>query len=59
MITRIVEEVMVEDLANGLMEAEMMIKRTRMRLEVVARTRGEITQIISIIRIIEIREEEE
>ena len=30
-----------------------------MRLEVVARTRGEITQIISMIRIIEIIEEEE
>ena len=37
----------------------MIIKRTRMRLEVVARTRGEITQIISMIRIIKIREEEE
>ena len=36
-----------------------MTKRTRMRLEVVARTRGEITQIVSMIRIIEIREEEE
>ena len=41
------------------MEAEMMTKRTRMRLEVVARTREEITQIVSMIRIIEIREEEE
>ena len=30
-----------------------------MRLEVVARTRGEITQIVSMIRIIKIREEEE
>ena len=38
---------------------EIMIKRTRMRLEVVPRTREEITQIISIIRTIEIREEEE
>ena len=37
----------------------MMTKRTRMRLEVVARTREEITQIVSMIRIIEIREEEE
>ena len=37
----------------------MMNKRIRMRLEVVARTRGEITQIVSMIRIIEIREEEE
>ena len=59
MITRTVEEVVVEDLADGLMEAEMMIKRTRMRLEVVARTRGEITQIVSMIRIMEIKEEEE
>ena len=41
------------------LEAEMMTRRTRMRLEVVARTRGEINQIISMIRIIEIREEEE
>ena len=49
----------MEDLEDNLMEAEMMIRRTRMRLEVVARTRGEITQNVSIIRIIEIREEEE
>ena len=49
----------MEDLENDLMEAEMMTRRTRMRLEVVARTRGEITQIISMIKIIEIREEEE
>ena len=41
------------------MEAKMMTRRTRMRLEVVARTRGEITQIVSMIRIIEIKEEEE
>ena len=59
MITRIVEEVAVEDLTNGLMEAKMMIKRKRMRLEVVAKTKGEITPIGSIIKIIEIREEEE
>ena len=59
MTTRIVEEVVVEDLVDGLMEAKMMIKRTRMRLEVVAKTRGKITQIISVIKIIEIREEEE
>ena len=44
MITIIVEEVTVEDLEDDLMEAEMMTRRTRMRLEVVARTRGEITQ---------------
>ena len=49
----------MEDLADGLMEIEMMNKRTRMRLEVVARIRGEITQIVSMIRMIEIKEEEE
>ena len=49
----------MEYLADDLMEAKMMIKRTRMRLEVLARTREEITQIISIIRIIEIKEEDE
>ena len=49
----------MEDLEDDFMEAEMMTKRTRMRLEVVARTREEITQIVSMIRIIEIREEEE
>ena len=49
----------MEDLVDGLMEAKMMIKRTRMRLEVVAKTKGEITQIVSMIRIIEIKEEEE
>ena len=37
----------------------MMIKRTRLRLEVVAQNRGEITQIVSKIKIIEIIEEEE
>ena len=37
----------------------MMIRRTQMRLEVVAKTRGEIARIVSMIRIIEIREEEE
>ena len=36
----------------------MMIKRTRMRLEVVVRTRGEIIPIVSMIRTIEIIEEE-
>ena len=49
----------MEDLADNLMDVKMMIRRTRMRLEVVARTRGEITQIISMIKTIEIREEEE
>ena len=47
----------MEDLEDDLMEAEMMNKRIRMRLEVVARTRGEITQIVSMIRIIEEEEE--
>ena len=41
------------------MEAEMMTRRTRMRLKMVARFRGEIAQIIFMIRIKEIREEEE
>ena len=41
------------------MEVIMMIKRIRMRLKVVARTRREITQILSMIKKIEIREEEE
>ena len=59
MITRTVEEVVVEDLEDDLMEAEMMTVRTRMRLDVVAKTRGEIAQIVSMTRIIEIREEEE
>ena len=53
------EEVTVKDLADGLMEAEMMMRRTRIRLEIVARTRGEITQIFSIIKTIEIKEEHE
>ena len=37
----------------------MMIRRTRMRLEVVVRTRGEIILIVSMSRIIQIKEEEE
>ena len=49
----------MEDLEDNLMEVEMMTRKTRMRLEVVAKTRGEITQIISMIKTIEIREEEE
>ena len=49
----------MEDLVDNIMEEKMMIKKTRMRLEVVAKTKGEITQIISMIKIIEIREEEE
>ena len=48
----------MEDLVDSLMEAEMMIKRIRMRLDVIAKTKEEITQIVSIIRTIEIKEEE-
>ena len=55
MITRTMAEVMVDDLEDNLMEAEMMIKRTRMRLAVVVRTRGKIIPI----RTIKIREEDE
>ena len=58
MITRTVEEVTVEDLEDYLMEAEMMNKRIRMRLEVVIK-REETIQIIPMIRTIETREEEE
>ena len=49
----------MEDLAKDLMEATMMIRRTRMRLEVAVKKRGEIIQIISMIKTIEITEEEE
>ena len=49
----------MEDLADDLMVVIMMIRRTRMRLEVVVKTKGEIIPIISMIRAIEIREEEE
>ena len=48
----------MEDLVDDLMVVVMMIKRTRMRLEVLAKTRGEVIPIISMIRIIEISEEE-
>ena len=48
---------MVEDLADDLMEV-VMIRRKRIRLEVATRTKGEIVPIISMIRKIEIREEE-
>ena len=50
MITRIVEEVTVEDLVDGLMEAEMMIRITRMRMEIIVRTRGKTIQIIPMIK---------
>ena len=49
----------MEDLEDDLIEAKMMIRRTRMRLEVAIRTRGEKIQIIFMMRTIEIREEEE
>ena len=48
----------MEVLEGDLMEAIMIIRRTRMRLEVVVRTRGEIIQIIPMIKTIKIREEE-
>ena len=43
---------------DDLMKVIMMIKRRRMRLQVVVRTRGETIPIISMIRTIEIKEEE-
>ena len=49
----------MDNLADGLMEAKMMIRRTRIRLEAPIRTREEITKIVFVIKIIEIREEEE
>ena len=48
----------MEDLAYDLMEVIMMIRRTRMRMEVAVKIRGEIIPVISMIRTIEIREEE-
>ena len=58
MITRIVEGVVVEDLVDNLLVVIMMIKRTRMRLELVVKYRGETISIISMIKIIKIGEEE-
>ena len=58
MIKRIVEEVMVEDLVDDLMEVLMMIRRIRRRVEVATRIKGETIPTISMIRIINIREEE-
>ena len=49
---------MVDDLVKNLMEVIMMIRSIRMRLEVVVKARGETIPIISMIRTIEIREEE-
>ena len=48
----------MEYLVDDLMLAIMIIKRARMRLEVEVRTKGEIILIISMIRTIDIREEE-
>ncbi len=48
----------MEDLVDDFMVVTMMIKRIRMRLEVAIKTRGEIISIISMIKTIEIREEE-
>ena len=47
----------MEDLADNLMEEKMMTRRTRMRLEVAIRTRGEIIQIVPMIKTIEEEEE--
>ena len=58
MTIRKVEEVVVEDLVDDLMVVVMMNKRTRMRLEVVVRTRGETISIVFMIITIEIREED-
>ena len=52
------EGVMVEYLENSLVEAKMMITRTRMRSKRIVRTKGETIQIVHMIRIIEIKEEE-
>ena len=48
----------MEDLVDDLMEVIMMIKRKRMILRVVSKTIWEEIPIISMIRMIEIREEE-
>ena len=48
----------MEDLVDNHMVVIMMIKRTRMRLEVEVRTKGEKISIISMIRTIKIKEEE-
>ena len=49
----------MDDLVDALMEAKMMIKRISIRLEIVVRTRGETIEIVSMVRKIEIKEEEE
>ena len=48
----------MEDLVDDLMVVILIIKGTRMKLEVAVRNKGETIPIISMIRTIEIREEE-
>ena len=48
----------MEDLVDDHTMVVMMIKRIRMRLEVVVKTRGEKIPIVSMIKTIEIRDEE-
>ena len=49
---------MVEDFVGDIMMALMMIRRKRMRLKVLTKTKGESIPIVSMIRTIEIREED-
>ena len=58
MITRIVEEVAVEDFVDDLIDLTMMIRRTRMMLEVVVIIKDELIFIMSMIITIDIVEEE-
>ena len=51
-------EVVVEDPTNGHMEVKMMTERKRMRPTTIVKTRGEIILMISMIKKIEIKEEE-
>ena len=48
----------MEDLVDNIMESIMMIGRIRIRLREIVRTKGEITPIIFVIKIIDIREKE-
>ena len=48
----------MEALTDGLMEAEMMIKKTSMSPTIAVRTRGETIPIVFMIKTIEIKEEE-
>ena len=49
----------MEDIEDDLMEAIMMIRRIRMRLEVALKTNRETFPIISMIRMTKIREEKD